>query len=711
MMRKSLLLVAALVFAVVAGMASPGENDRIARISYLDGHVSFQHPNEVDWTAASINMALQPGDRIYTGEDGRAEIEIDDGSVMHLAEKTDIEVLALSDDLIQFRVLIGLFTLNLRSSIAYEVSTPAAAFNTLRKGVYRFDVVESGDTDAVVRNGLLEAANNTFANRVETGDLIHVTPGEQSTNVLSHYSKRDAWDEWTDRRDADLVAYDSRKYLPDNVYMGVSELDSYGRWIVVDSYGPAWVPNYVDADWSPYWVGRWWYRPIWGWTWVSYEPWGWLPYHYGRWYHHSSFGWCWLPGVSFGFHFWSPGLVRFYQGPSWVSWCPLGPGDYYNVNNYFYNRSYNYYLNNLRMIQQRGPGDLVNRNVPGAFRTVQSSSFVNASFGSRGNAPTMSVGSQQPRRDGRMITDRLQIQPTARSYAPAPDRPSVRPAVLRTMPSIVRSLPAIEPSGGRNSLVRIAPGTVPSTPTRSAGRSSMSPGKSESGTSSGVEIGRATGSMERPGSAIRNRMPIRPEPGIGATAQPASNEAPSRNSSRDNPPTVNARPESAGRAPNAPSNSGSTVTNPPRNDRPASGNSAPRSESNPPRRMESAPAPAPRNEKPAPQSERPAPQQKPRPEESYYSRSYSAPVARNSGSAQPAEINRAPEGRAWQSQSFAVQDATRASWVGNRSNGGGNYSARSFSAPRGGGFETPSTSGRSASSGSNGSSAGNGRRH
>src|SRR5688572_11959203 len=71
---------------------------RIARLSYVEGHVSFQHSEEADWTAASINLALQSGDRIYTGEDGRAEIEFDDGSVLRLAEKADIEILSLKDD-------------------------------------------------------------------------------------------------------------------------------------------------------------------------------------------------------------------------------------------------------------------------------------------------------------------------------------------------------------------------------------------------------------------------------------------------------------------------------------------------------------------------------------------------------------------------------------------------------------------------------------
>jgi hypothetical protein len=195
--------------------------------------------------------------------------------------------------------------------------------------------------------------------------------------ILARYTDRDAWDEWSDRRAADAVAYESKKYLPDYVYPGVRDLDRYGRWTEIDDYGPAWVPQYADAGWTPYLDGRWYYRPYWGWTWVSYEPWGWLPYHYGRWFHSTNVGWCWIPGPSFGFHFWSPGLVRFYQGPSWVSWCPLGPGDYYNVNNFFYNPAYRYRLNQLRLTQRRGPEDLVNRNVPGAFRTIGTDQFTN----------------------------------------------------------------------------------------------------------------------------------------------------------------------------------------------------------------------------------------------------------------------------------------------------------------------------------------------
>ena len=450
-----LVLTLSLVLAAPSAEAQDMKNfSRIVRLSYVEGHVSFQHSSDVDWTAASVNLALQAGDRIYTGEDGRAEIEFDDGSVLRLAEKSDVEILALKDDFIQFRILLGLSTLTVGSSLGFEINTPAAAFNTLRKGVYRFDVHENGDSDGIVRKGLMEAANNSFTERLDSGELVHVSPGDQDTHVLSRYTDGDAWDEWTDRRIADAVAYDSRKYVPDYVHPGVRELDRHGRWTVIDEYGPAWVPQSVTPGWAPYVDGRWCFRPNWGWTWVSYEPWGWLPYHYGRWFHSVSSGWCWIPGPSFGFHFWSPGLVRFYQGPTSVSWCPLGPGDYYNVNNFYYNPAYRYRLNHLRLVQRRGPDDLINRNVPGAFQTLRTEQFTNGERGLR-TRTLPPEGFERPWQQGRLIAGQPEVRPTAHSYAPVPERAAFRPPAGGSRPVVVRTEPPAV-TGGSNRYVRIA---------------------------------------------------------------------------------------------------------------------------------------------------------------------------------------------------------------------------------------------------------------
>jgi hypothetical protein len=655
MLRKSLLPL--LCFGMTCCVGLAGSNDdyfRLARLSYIDGHVSFQHSDDVDWTAASINMPLQPGDRIYTGNDGRAEIEFDDGSVYRLAEKTDVEILSLNDDMIQIQVLVGLSTLTVRSGISYEVDTPAAAFSTLRKGVYRFDVVENGNTDAIVRKGLLEAANDHITQKVDSGELIHVIPGDAGSPALSRYDRRDEWDDWNDRRNADRLAYDSHKYLPDNVYMGVSDLDAYGHWVTVDVYGPAWVPYSIDPLWSPYWVGRWCYRPFWGWTWVSYEPWGWLPYHYGRWHHSLSFGWCWLPGPAFGFNFWSPGLVRFYNGPGWVSWCPLGPYDYYNVNNFFFNRGYSYQLNNLRALQTRGPNDLINRSAVGAFRTVQRDQFIAGSFGGRDRVDQLSY-IDQPWTRGQMVTDRLAIQPTARSYAPAPDRPVMRPAAEPSLPVVVRSEPSVR-TMPQDRVQRITnPNVAPlpsaggsgSPPVTEPGRRQTSPipssGEERSMPQPPINAGRA------PGRVYQAPQTAAPQGQRSYSPPPASNDV-SRSRGRDNP------------------------------------NNAPmvRPDSNPPRQKES-PAPAPqRIERPAAPErkqdpDRPRPESRPRPNGADTARIDSS----RSNWAAYSNPPRAPE--TVRSERSYAQPRSNPAWRQPESPA---YAAPSYS--RGGGYAAPS---------------------
>jgi len=445
-MKRSIWIIV-LTFSM-AGIYAWAESDddytRIARISYMEGYVSFQGSTDVDWTAASINFPLQPGDRIYTGTGGRAEIEFDEGSIIRLAESTDVQFLSLRENLIQIRVLTGLSTLVVSNSVEFEVDTPAAAFIILRPGSYRFDTEDNGDTYATVRKGELEVVSHRFVQRIQPGMQIIVTAGENSTYDLTSARGRDAWDEWNDRRSADRIARNSRKYIPDNVYVGVSELDRHGRWVTVESHGVAWIPSSVSVSWSPYSVGRWSYRPGWGWTWVSYETWGWLPYHYGRWHHNVQYGWYWLPGPSFSFNFWSPGLVTFYYGPSWVSWGPLGPGDYYSINNYYYNkRLYSHYAVNLRKLHLRSPGNNFNRHVRGAFRTMELDDFRNGRSGgiatSRGYKKI-----DKPWERGSVVRERLAVRPTARSFSPNPDRRAESPRIAKPRPAVVYSRPSVK---------------------------------------------------------------------------------------------------------------------------------------------------------------------------------------------------------------------------------------------------------------------------
>lgn len=96
------------------------------------------------------------------------------------------------------------------------------------------------------------------------------------------------------------------------------ELDPYGRWIDC-RYGECWVPERVGYDWQPYSNGEWIYTEY-GWTWVSYDPWGESPYHYGTWVYLDRYGWAWVPGTV-----WAPAWVTWSYSDSYVGWAPLPP--------------------------------------------------------------------------------------------------------------------------------------------------------------------------------------------------------------------------------------------------------------------------------------------------------------------------------------------------------------------------------------------------
>jgi hypothetical protein len=132
--------------------------------------------------------------------------------------------------------------------------------------------------------------------------------------------------------------------VPPGVY-GAEDLDPYGNWVNVPQYGNVWQPTAVGPDWAPYQSGRWVWLDWYGWTWVSYDPWGWAPYHYGRWFNQPGYGWCWYPGVIGVRHYWSPALVGFFGfggvgvgfGFGNVGWVPLAP---YEVLHPWWGRAY-----------------------------------------------------------------------------------------------------------------------------------------------------------------------------------------------------------------------------------------------------------------------------------------------------------------------------------------------------------------------------------
>jgi hypothetical protein len=221
-----------------------------------------------------------------------------------------------------------------------EVHTPDASFYVLEEGLYRFEVVLGEMTEAMVREGSLEAATENGSVLVRANEAVTAADGRLLDDPRYDAGRGDAFENWNDTRDGLLAARSSRQYLPSEIEEYEEELDQYGSWIYERGYGNVWVPDVSYGDWRPYLYGRWVWYPVVGWTWVSSEPWGWSVYHYGRWHWRFGLGWYWIPQSH-----WGPAWVHWWWGHDHIGWCPLS---WYNrpvllVDNHFYDRYYDRY--------------------------------------------------------------------------------------------------------------------------------------------------------------------------------------------------------------------------------------------------------------------------------------------------------------------------------------------------------------------------------
>jgi hypothetical protein len=383
------------LFVSAAALADPPT--RVARLSHMDGTVTFSPAGEEDWAAAQANRPVVTGDRLWADANSRFELQVGAAAV-RVGSETSINVLNLDDQVGQFQLAQGTIDLRVRrieGGQFYEIDTPNLAFSVRKPGEYRIDVDPQGNTTTLrVFNGEGEAYGEGAAYVIGQGQLYTFTGQGLSDYQTAALPQPDAFDQWAfdrDRREDRAVT--ARYVSPDLI--GYSDLDEYGTWRDVQGYGNVWVPTQVASGWAPYRDGHWaWVEPY-GWTWIDDAPWGFAPFHYGRWAYIDT-RWCWVPGPIAVRPVYAPALVAFVGGGGFsiavgggpvagIAWFPLGVGEVYRPS-YVVSRSYftninvsntvvnttvinNYYNNqNVNVVYR-------NREVPNAVVAVSATSF------------------------------------------------------------------------------------------------------------------------------------------------------------------------------------------------------------------------------------------------------------------------------------------------------------------------------------------------
>lgn len=345
----SLLIVALLALCVWSCPPADADSShaRIVRLSLVQGDVRYAESFRQDslddshasWQAAPLNLPMREGYALAT-DNGRAEVELEDGAMLFLSANTVVEFYDLS---LKDGGRISRLVLRQGAVIAY-VNPDAGDYFSLTGGdftveadgrtKFRLNNYDDG-SDVSVEQGRVNVLRNGKPTPLVKGQSLMVKASGAEQMILGRSSDSDDFDRWVSGKiESSLTATTySQQYVNSPTYSsGFADLYTYGSWFPFGGYGYCWRPFGVGLGWSPFdsGLGSWYYDPIFGWSFIGSAPWGWLPYHYGGWVFSPVYGWVWRP-TGFGggirplpYH---PATAVWVRNNGVVGIVPLHPGD------------------------------------------------------------------------------------------------------------------------------------------------------------------------------------------------------------------------------------------------------------------------------------------------------------------------------------------------------------------------------------------------
>jgi hypothetical protein len=299
-------LAAALAFSLVLTVPAFADSQaRAVRLSEVQGDVQIDRDAGQGFEKAFLNLPITQGAKLRTKNDGRAEVEFEDGSTLRVTSDTviDFAQLSLRDSgtkVSAVHLQAGTVYVNFASAKDAEFTltfaheklslTHSAHLRIEVAGTAATVAVFNGDVQVEGDSGIVAVSKNHSASfDLTNGDAVTVAKNLQSGPL-------DAWDKQQNQYHQEYSSNSYSNYSP--YAYGTSDLNYYGSFFNAPGYGMMWQPYFAGAGWDPFMNGAWAFAPGFGYGWVSGYPWGWTPYHYGSWVYLPNQGWAWLPGGS-----------------------------------------------------------------------------------------------------------------------------------------------------------------------------------------------------------------------------------------------------------------------------------------------------------------------------------------------------------------------------------------------------------------------------
>lgn len=302
MSRKGMGIVLSMLVCGLISVPALGDSHvRIVRLSLTEGGVSVDRGTG-QFEKAILNLPITQGMKLRTSDDGRAEVEFEDGSTLRLTPDTSVQFpeLSLKDSgtkvsLVQ--VSKGMAYVEATGNKNDELTIQFGQEKVqLTRGAHARVGVDKGGADLSVFKGDLEVDGPSGEVEVRKNQTAQFDFAKDSYKLAKKIQDAPE-DDWDKQQDQYHQQYASKSYSNFSPYdYGTSDLTYYGNFFNAPGYGMLWQPFFVGAGWNPFMDGAWTFYPGFGFGWISAYPWGWVPFHYGSWMFLPSYGWAWQPG-------------------------------------------------------------------------------------------------------------------------------------------------------------------------------------------------------------------------------------------------------------------------------------------------------------------------------------------------------------------------------------------------------------------------------
>ncbi len=130
-------------------------------VNFLAGKVAVQTKDGKIGTLQKGDT-VEVGDRVSTSDDGKAEVLLNPGSYIRIAENSEFEFISTSLDDLQIKLNKGSAMLEVIADKDFRVSLklPNSKFYLITEGVFRLDVLENGDGKISVWRGKAQVGDS-----------------------------------------------------------------------------------------------------------------------------------------------------------------------------------------------------------------------------------------------------------------------------------------------------------------------------------------------------------------------------------------------------------------------------------------------------------------------------------------------------------------------------------------------------------------------